>query len=167
VYRIARAVTWLEGGHTATETMLGRHMMIPRPADWPAREQRQVSPMPMTGPRSVRTLTLMACLAATMATSAVAQPAVLSVVSARPRGEVVSLAETNEVRIVFSEPMVSLGRIPETVTAPFFTISPTVRGQPLRREFQTLALRAVTPESARIDWHIDGHVRAVHPRRCP
>jgi membrane carboxypeptidase/penicillin-binding protein PbpC len=34
-----------------------------------------------------------------------------------------------------------------------YSIDPT-----LRREFQTLALRAVTPESARIDWHLDGHV---------
>ena len=36
----------------------------------------------------------------------------LSVVSAGPTGEVASLAEANEIRIVFSEPMVSLGRIP-------------------------------------------------------
>src|SRR5919112_1183188 len=84
--------------------------------------------MPMTGPRRYRILTLMACLAATSATSAAAQPAILSIVSAGPRGEVGSLAEANEVRIVFSEPMVSLGRIPETVTAPFFSISPAAGG---------------------------------------
>jgi penicillin-binding protein 1C len=34
-----------------------------------------------------------------------------------------------------------------------YSIDPT-----LRLEFQTLALRAVTSESARIDWHIDDHV---------
>ena len=33
-------------------------------------------------------------------------------VSAGPTGEVASLAEANEIRIVFSEPMVALGRIP-------------------------------------------------------
>ena len=99
-------MTWLDGGHTATDPM-GRHMMIPPPADWPPREQRQVNPMPMTGPRSVRILTLMACLAATMATSAAAQPAVLSVVSAGPRGEVGSLAEFDNTcldEIVFCVP---------------------------------------------------------------
>ena len=39
----------------------------------------------------------------------------LAVVSAGPTGEVASLAEANEIRIVFSEPMVALGRIPSVV----------------------------------------------------
>jgi hypothetical protein len=52
----------------------------------------------------------------------------LRVVSSGPTGEVASLAEANEVRIVFSEPMVVLGRIPDPVQAPFFRIEPTVRG---------------------------------------
>lgn len=34
-----------------------------------------------------------------------------------------------------------------------YSIDPT-----LRREFQTLALRAVAQENARIDWHIDDHL---------
>ena len=51
----------------------------------------------------------------------------LSVTRAGPRGEVGSLAEANEVRIVFSEPMVSLGRIPRVETAPFVRI-PAVAG---------------------------------------
>ena len=46
----------------------------------------------------------------------------LTVVSAGPSGEVASLAEANEVRVVFSEPMVTLGRIPSPVRAPFFRI---------------------------------------------
>ena len=70
----------------------------------------------------------MACLAAANGTSALAQPQALSVVSAGPRGEVGSVAEANEIRIVFSEPMVSLGRIPESVTPPFFRISPAATG---------------------------------------
>ncbi|MGZ8711215.1 MAG: hypothetical protein ACXW28_13425, partial [Thermoanaerobaculia bacterium] len=41
----------------------------------------------------------------------------LRVVSAGPAGEVASMAETNEVRVVFSEPMVVVGRIPSPVTA--------------------------------------------------
>ncbi len=53
----------------------------------------------------------------------------LSVVSAGPVGEVATLAEANEIRVVFSEPMVVLGKIPEPVTAPFFKIDPPVKGK--------------------------------------
>jgi len=52
----------------------------------------------------------------------------LTVLSTAPNGEVASLAEVNEIRIVFSEPMVSLGRIPADVRPSFFTISPAVQG---------------------------------------
>jgi hypothetical protein len=52
----------------------------------------------------------------------------LRVVSAGPVGEVASMAETNEVRVMFSEPMVVVGRIPEPVTAPFFRMDPPVKG---------------------------------------
>src|SRR5688500_18095905 len=52
----------------------------------------------------------------------------LRIVSAGPQGEVATLAEANEVRIVFSEPMVVLGRIPANVTAPYFKLAPAVKG---------------------------------------
>src|SRR5512133_1499539 len=52
----------------------------------------------------------------------------LTVVSAGPTGEVDELKSANEVRVVFSEPMVDLGRIPTPVTVPFFKISPAVPG---------------------------------------
>src|SRR5688572_7918446 len=52
----------------------------------------------------------------------------LRVTSAGPVGEVASRQEANEIRVVFSEPMVALGRIPEPVTAPFFRIAPSVPG---------------------------------------
>src|SRR3954471_23974539 len=52
----------------------------------------------------------------------------LTVVSAGPSGEVTALAEANEIRVVFSEPMVTLGQIPSPVRAPFFRISPAVPG---------------------------------------
>ncbi len=52
----------------------------------------------------------------------------LTVVSAGPTGEIASLDQANEIRVVFSEPMVTLGRIPDPVTAPFFRIRPAVRG---------------------------------------
>ncbi len=52
----------------------------------------------------------------------------LTVVSTAPEGEVASLAEAKEIRVVFSEPMVSLGRIPSDVHPPFFKIAPAVPG---------------------------------------
>src|SRR6516225_8717524 len=49
------------------------------------------------------------------------------VVSAGPTGEVATIDEANEIRVVFSEPMVNLG--PATQTPPaFFHLSPDVEG---------------------------------------
>src|SRR6202171_2186749 len=52
----------------------------------------------------------------------------LTVVKAGPVGAIASLAEANEIRVVFSEPMVILGKIPKVVAAPFFHIAPPVNG---------------------------------------
>src|SRR5438876_7645996 len=52
----------------------------------------------------------------------------LSVVNAQPTGEVAQLAQAAEVRVRFSEPMVTLGRIPDEVTVPFFSIAPSMAG---------------------------------------
>src|SRR6266581_4257490 len=52
----------------------------------------------------------------------------LTIVKAGPVGEVADLAEANEIRVVFSEPMVALGKIPKVVAAPFFQITPAVKG---------------------------------------
>ncbi|MEW6364958.1 MAG: MG2 domain-containing protein [Acidobacteriota bacterium] len=52
----------------------------------------------------------------------------LSVVQAGPEGEISQLEEANEIRVRFSEPMVALGRIPETVTAPYFKVTPFIKG---------------------------------------
>jgi uncharacterized protein YfaS (alpha-2-macroglobulin family) len=52
----------------------------------------------------------------------------LTVVQSGPTGEIASLGEANEIRIVFSEPMVVLGRIPDPVAAPFVTIRPGISG---------------------------------------
>jgi len=56
------------------------------------------------------------------------QPAALTVVQSGPTNEIQSLREANEIRVVFSEPMVVLGRIPDPVTAPFVTIRPAIQG---------------------------------------
>lgn len=68
----------------------------------------------------------LACAA--MALAAPAWAGELRVRSSGPEGELSSLEQANEVRVVFAEPMVALGRIPDPVTAPFFTISPEVKG---------------------------------------
>jgi alpha-2-macroglobulin len=52
----------------------------------------------------------------------------LEVVQAAPQGEVDALGEAAEVRVVFSEPMVVLGRVPSAVSAPFFHITPALPG---------------------------------------
>ena len=52
----------------------------------------------------------------------------LTIVATAPEGEVASLAEAKEIRVVFSEPMVNLGRIPADVNPAFFKISPAITG---------------------------------------
>lgn len=52
----------------------------------------------------------------------------LQVVSAGPEGEIDALDQANEVRLVFSEPMVALGRIPQPVRAPFVHFDPPLPG---------------------------------------
>ena len=57
-----------------------------------------------------------------------AQVPQLQIASAGPNGEVARLSEANEIRVVFSEPMVALGRIPPGSHGSFFRIEPAVRG---------------------------------------
>jgi hypothetical protein len=57
-----------------------------------------------------------------------AQTQALTVVNTAPRGEIASRDEASEIRIVFSEPMVTLGQIPAQVTAPFVTMTPAIPG---------------------------------------
>ena len=52
----------------------------------------------------------------------------LRIVTAGPAGELTTLAQANEITVVFSEPMVVLGRIPSPVVAPFFHLEPAVKG---------------------------------------
>jgi uncharacterized protein YfaS (alpha-2-macroglobulin family) len=52
----------------------------------------------------------------------------LTVTRVGPVGELAQLAEANEIRVVFSEPMVVVGKIPKVVAAPFFHIAPDVKG---------------------------------------
>src|SRR5262245_44819231 len=81
--------------------------------------------VPMTRSGSVP---LWLCTLLLATTGLTAQQAPLRIVSVGPDGPLDSLAQANEIRVVFSEPMVTLGRIPAEVQAPFVRISPEVRG---------------------------------------
>jgi uncharacterized protein YfaS (alpha-2-macroglobulin family) len=52
----------------------------------------------------------------------------LTILKAGPVGEVASLAEANEIRVVFSEPMVVLGKIPKDLAVPWFHVAPAIKG---------------------------------------
>jgi uncharacterized protein YfaS (alpha-2-macroglobulin family) len=55
-------------------------------------------------------------------------PPALTILRAGPTGELSQLEQGNEIRVVFSEPMVALGRIPARVEAPFVRLEPAVKG---------------------------------------
>jgi uncharacterized protein YfaS (alpha-2-macroglobulin family) len=56
------------------------------------------------------------------------QSAALRIISAGPTGEINQLQDGNEIRIIFSEPMVTLGRIPSNPSPPWVRISPALAG---------------------------------------
>ena len=66
--------------------------------------------------------------AVVLVTPAGAQEPPLTIVNTGPQGPLDRLEQANEIRIVFSEPMVTLGRIPNPVTAPFVRITPAIPG---------------------------------------
>ncbi len=89
----------------------------------------------------------------------------LTIVKAGPVGEIASLAEANEIRVVFSEPMVVLGKIPKVVAAPFFHIAPQVSG--IFRWSGTTTLiftpdpKTPLPFATKFDVTIDADAKAV------
>ena len=78
--------------------------------------------------RTACTALALACLLPLRFSAQTPSSSSLKVVQAGPQGEVASLPEANEVRVTFSEPMVTLGRIPDRVRPSFFRISPSVPG---------------------------------------
>ncbi|HET9318097.1 MAG TPA: Ig-like domain-containing protein, partial [Vicinamibacteria bacterium] len=84
-------------------------------------------------------------LCATIGAAVPAAAGELKVRSAGPSGEIASLDQANEVRVVFAEPMVALGRIPDPVTAPFFAIAPAVKGSFRWAGTDTLIFKPAAP----------------------
>jgi uncharacterized protein YfaS (alpha-2-macroglobulin family) len=70
----------------------------------------------------------LALLLALSVVPAAAQEAPLTIVHYGPTGEVSSLEQAKEIRVIFSQPIVRLGRIPQPVKAPFFKVSPPISG---------------------------------------
>lgn len=87
-----------------------------------------------------------AILTMTFALTAAGQEPPLKIVNAGPRGALSRIEQANEIRVVFSEPMVPLGRIPDQVTAPFFQISPRVKGS-FRWSGTTILIFTPDPQS--------------------
>lgn len=97
------------------------------------------------------------------------QAAALTVVSSGPTGEVGSLEQANEIRVVFSEPMVSLGRIPTPLVPPFFHVTPAVPGT-FRWSGTTILVftpssKAGLPYATRFDVTIDAGAPALSGRK--
>lgn len=69
-----------------------------------------------------------AALMAWLFLPAAAQVTPLRIVSASPTGELTTIDDAGQVRIVFSEPMVSLGEQPLSVAPEWLTITPAVSG---------------------------------------
>src|SRR5258705_10514729 len=63
-----------------------------------------------------------------IATAAFGQEKKITVVKAGPIGELATLAEANEIRGVFSAPMVVVGKIPKDLTIPWFHITRAGKG---------------------------------------
>src|SRR6185436_18175206 len=86
----------------------------------------------------------------------------LTIVKAGPVGEIASLAEANEVRVVFSEPMVAVGKIPKDLAVPWFHIEPAVKGTFRWSGTTTLIFTpAALPFATKYDVRIDAAAKAV------
>ena len=93
--------------------------------------------------------------------------AALRVVSAGPTGEVRAGEQGNEIRVVFSEPMVALGRVPARLQPAFFHITPAVAGT-FRWSGTTILILTPAkrlPLATKYDVTIDAGTTAVSGRK--
>src|SRR5216684_5782803 len=89
----------------------------------------------------------------------------LTIVKAGPIGEVASLAEANEIRVVFSEPMIVVGRIPKVLEVPWFHIEPAIKGSFRWSGTTTLIFtpdpKTPLPFATKYDVTVDAEAKAV------
>ena len=97
-----------------------------------------------------------------------AQAPRLGVLNASPNGEVGALADANEIRITFSEPMIALGAPPAPAAVPWFSITPAARGAFYWSGTRTLIFTpnpsARLPYATRFAIRVDASARAVSGR---
>ncbi|HEV7424805.1 MAG TPA: MG2 domain-containing protein [Thermoanaerobaculia bacterium] len=89
----------------------------------------------------------------------------LTIIKAGPVGEVASLAEANEVRVVFSEPMIVVGKIPKVLDPPWFHVAPAIKGTFRWSGTTTLIFtpdpKTPLPFATKFDVTIDPEAKAV------
>ena len=93
---------------------------------------------------------------------------VLTVVAGQPTGELASIEQAAEIRVRFSEPMVPIGRLPDEVAVPFFSIRPAIAGT-FRWAGPTLLVftpnpKTPLPHATRYDVTIAGTAKGVSGR---
>jgi uncharacterized protein YfaS (alpha-2-macroglobulin family) len=96
------------------------------------------------------------------------QQAQLTIVSAGPTGEINQLQDANEIRVIFSEPMVALGRVPSNPTPPWIHITPSIAGT-FRWSGTTILLftpdpTKPAPYSTRYTVHVDASATSAAGR---
>lgn len=77
----------------------------------------------------MRTLGLVLFISLSLSLAGSAQNTPLSILDASPQGEVGQRSDANEIRLIFSEPMIALGRAPANPEIPWVTITPRIAGQ--------------------------------------
>src|SRR4051795_10982553 len=89
----------------------------------------------------------------------------LTIIKAGPVGEVANLAEANEIRVVFSEPMIVVGKIPKVLNVPWFHVAPEIKGTFRWSGTTTLIFtpdpKTPLPFATRYDVTIDPEAKAV------
>lgn len=89
----------------------------------------------------------------------------LTIIKAGPVGEVASLAEANEIRVVFSEPMIVLGKIPKVLDVPWFHVAPAINGTFRWSGTTTLIFtpdpKTPLPFATKYDVTVDAEAKAV------
>ena len=119
-----------------------------------------------------RVLFLLSAVVLFLCTAAHAQPpapprSALRVVSAGPTGEAAVSEQANEIRVVFSEPMVTLGQIPARPRPAFFHVNPSFQGT-FRWSGTTILIYTPArrlPNATRYDVTIDATAASIAGRK--
>ena len=118
--------------------------------------------------RTAVRVAILALILASLVAGPAAQAPRLSVLNASPNGEVEALADANEIRVTFSEPMIALGAPSAPSSVPWFSMTPAAKGAFYWSGTRTLIFTpdpsARLPYATRFTVRIDASVRAVSGR---